>query len=80
MFDNDISMLIRQISTYPYCYIVTFDDEGNIKSFDKKIDERFREMYDRDMNTLQQLILFERIANYGVCLDRNHFDPAEYRC
>lgn len=63
MINKAISIITKEISICPCHYVITFDDEGHLKSIDKIINEPFRKIYDRDMRTLQQLILLRRRMN-----------------
>lgn len=63
LINKAISNITEEISICPCHYVITLDDEGHLKSIDKIIDEPFRKIYDRDMRTLQQLILLRRIKH-----------------
>lgn len=63
-FLESIAAINSMIMSYPFHYIVKFNDKGSVESIEKVIDEPFRESYERDMSTLRRLHQLEAEASY----------------
>ena len=63
-FFESIAAINSMIMSYPFHYIVKFNDKGSVESIEKVIDEPFRESYERDMSTLRRLYQLEAEASY----------------